>query len=183
MKGGFTGMIDGVGKGLVGFFTKPVSGLFDMGASMVSGARKAIDGNQDVIDRLRLPRAYPMGCIDYYREKESQVQFKVRGYDVRRGTQNEKLWACLEGELKGSLVAVCDRRIFVLQDNEVTKCVDIYSIKDISCDQNHIMIEGEDRGEEVVIQCLAGSDEEAEDVVGLIRSRRSFVHMFALTLA
>ncbi len=56
-KGGAAGFAKGVGKGVIGLFTKPAVGVFDFVSASTEGIRNTTTVfDQGEIDRARLPR-------------------------------------------------------------------------------------------------------------------------------
>lgn len=54
---GATGFVKGVGKGVVGLFTKPLVGAFDFMSTSTEGIRNTTTVfDQDALDKARLPR-------------------------------------------------------------------------------------------------------------------------------
>ncbi|KAL0951191.1 hypothetical protein HGRIS_007919 [Hohenbuehelia grisea] len=80
---GARGFFKGVGKGLVGAFTKPVVGVFDLASNVSEGIRNTttVFDNPER-DRARLPRLVPAdGVLQPYLAREALGQYWMRDLD------------------------------------------------------------------------------------------------------
>ena len=96
-KKGVGGVFLGIGKGLVGFFTKPIAGILDGGVGAMAALRKLVNGeDKDVIPSMRIARAFPLrhiGVVDMMGGGE-KVEGEARLVDAAQFAiqMNEDLW-------------------------------------------------------------------------------------------
>ncbi|GAA5798753.1 hypothetical protein HPULCUR_004159 [Helicostylum pulchrum] len=78
--GGVVGFVGGVGKGLVGAFTKPVVGLFDMASNVTAGIRETTTVFETgQLTRERLPRySGKDGIVTVYSQREALGQMWLK---------------------------------------------------------------------------------------------------------
>ena len=83
---GALGFLKGVGKGMVGFTTKPVIGVLDFASNVSEGLRNTttvFDGTE--LDRVRLTRHVPAdGVVQPYRQREALGQSWLKQADNGR---------------------------------------------------------------------------------------------------
>ncbi|KAF7684230.1 putative vacuolar protein sorting-associated protein 13A [Astathelohania contejeani] len=84
-KGGIGGFIAGVGKGVVGVFTKPVVGLADFASGVSDGIKYSI--NDTVVYRIQYPR--PKG-VDKYDYERSRCYYVFESYIKKLMGENGK---------------------------------------------------------------------------------------------
>ena len=181
-KEGFEGVLSGIGKGLIGLVAKPVSGVLECGAGVLGGVRKAIS-DEEVIQRIRLPRTCPMAVIDVYHEREAVFQSLATKYDVKNGTLSEILRVCIKAEKGDMWLAVCNRKLFMFVDNEVALCRDIDQVTSATARDRKIVLqiliddrEVNNHPHRYVFE--VESEDEARRIVALVNSRRNFCSMF-----
>ncbi|WFD35586.1 Vacuolar protein sorting-associated protein 13 [Malassezia cuniculi] len=85
-QGGTAGFVQGIGRGLVGAFTKPAVGFFDMASNVTEGLRNTtLAFEQNQIDRVRLPRFIASdGIIRPFSEREALGQMWLKNLDHGR---------------------------------------------------------------------------------------------------
>ncbi|OUM68227.1 hypothetical protein PIROE2DRAFT_39346 [Piromyces sp. E2] len=75
-KDGLGGFIKGVGKGIVGAFTKPVAGVFDLASHVTEGLKNTTSIDELEFSRIRYPRHIANNKIlKVYNEKEAKGQY------------------------------------------------------------------------------------------------------------
>lgn len=95
-KRGFSGLVEGLAKGALGVFAKPVGGVLDFGAGVIGGVRKAIS-KDNIIKRTRYPRACTFARLSKYNEMEAKIQFKCQHIDTKK-YYKEKLMALIDND-------------------------------------------------------------------------------------
>ncbi|KAG0748282.1 hypothetical protein G6F57_007048 [Rhizopus arrhizus] len=83
---GVIGFVEGVGRGLVGAFTKPVVGFFDMASNITAGIRETTTVFEGVeIGRERLPRFVGRdGILVQYSQREALGQMWLKEMESRK---------------------------------------------------------------------------------------------------
>ncbi|KAF2858296.1 hypothetical protein K470DRAFT_221567 [Piedraia hortae CBS 480.64] len=96
-KEGAAGFVKGVGKGLLGFATKPAIGAFDFASNLAEGVKNTTAiFDQEGLDRVRMPRFIDIsGIVRPYSQREALGQFWLKTIDNGRYF-NEKYIAHLE---------------------------------------------------------------------------------------
>ncbi|GAM87826.1 hypothetical protein ANO11243_058540 [Dothideomycetidae sp. 11243] len=82
-KEGALGFVKGVGKGVLGFATKPAIGAFDLASNLAEGVRNTTTVfDQEGLDRVRMPRFIGQdGIVRPYSQREALGQFWLKTLD------------------------------------------------------------------------------------------------------
>lgn len=82
-KEGALGFVKGVGKGVLGFATKPAIGAFDLASNLAEGVRNTTTVfDQEGLDRVRMPRFIGQdGIVRPYTQREALGQFWLKTLD------------------------------------------------------------------------------------------------------
>ena len=88
-KEGFFGFVKGIGTGITGIITRPVSGIMDATSGLITASRKAVENNTDVHKRLRQSRATVFGVVTPYNHSAAELQLTIRLRDPGSGTLTE----------------------------------------------------------------------------------------------
>ncbi|PNS16408.1 Vacuolar protein sorting-associated protein 13 [Sphaceloma murrayae] len=82
-KEGALGFVKGVGKGMLGFATKPAIGAFDLASNLAEGVRNTTTVfDQEGLDRVRMPRFIGQdGIVRPYAQREALGQFWLKTLD------------------------------------------------------------------------------------------------------
>lgn len=183
-KEGFEGVLSGIGKGLIGLVAKPVSGVLECGAGVLGGVRKAIS-DEEVIDRIRLPRTFPMATIDHFRSDEAMFQWMATRYDTKSGTLDETVRACMRSEQKEMWLAICNRKIFMFVDGEIVLCRNMDSVTSATCRNEKVILSividdriGGGKPHRYVFQTDSADD--AKRIVALVHSRCNIFSIFSV---
>lgn len=82
-KEGLPGFVKGVGKGLLGFATKPAIGVFDLASNLAEGVRNTTTVfDQEGLDRVRLTRFIGQdGIVRPFSQREALGQFWLKTLD------------------------------------------------------------------------------------------------------
>ncbi|PSK35869.1 Vacuolar protein sorting-associated protein 13 [Elsinoe australis] len=82
-KEGALGFVKGVGKGVLGFATKPAIGAFDLASNLAEGVRNTTTVfDQEGLDRVRMPRFIGQdGIVRPYGQREALGQFWLKTLD------------------------------------------------------------------------------------------------------
>ena len=182
-KDGITGAISGVGRGLLGLVAKPVAGVLEFGAGVLGGVRKAID-DEEVIQRIRLPKAFPLGRVQQYQQEDAAVQWLCARSDITRGTVDEVLRATLKSETGDTILAVCNRRVFMYSNGEVVFCRDMDMITNVQSRDRMVVLQirtSSSWGDSPMrYELCANSSAEAQDIVAVIHARINFYLIFSM---
>jgi hypothetical protein len=84
------GVLAGIGKGLAGVVVKPVQGILEAGTGIVTGIRKAAEGDEEVLTKQRAARGFPMRQIREYDPTTAALQQICE--DVREGELLENFY-------------------------------------------------------------------------------------------
>ena len=68
----------GIGRGLIGFALSPIVGVVDAGSALMNSAKKAIDGDDFVLERKRTARVFVWKRITQFYQNPSVCQFKFQ---------------------------------------------------------------------------------------------------------
>ncbi|CZT04223.1 related to vacuolar protein sorting-associated protein VPS13 [Rhynchosporium graminicola] len=128
---GLTGFFKGVGKGAIGFVTKPAIGVFDLASNVSEGIRNTttvFDG--DGLDRVRLTRFIGTdGIVRPYSQREALGQFWLKQLDNGKYF-NEMYIAHLELPREDVVVMLTYSRIMLVKSKKLTSEWDV-PLKDI----------------------------------------------------
>ncbi|KAH7346737.1 putative vacuolar protein sorting-associated protein 13 [Rhexocercosporidium sp. MPI-PUGE-AT-0058] len=128
---GLTGFFKGVGKGALGFVTKPAIGVFDLASNVSEGIRNTttvFDG--DGLDRVRLTRFIGTdGIVRPYSQREALGQFWLKQLDNGKYF-NEQYIAHLELPREDVVVMLTYSRIMLIKSKKLTSEWDV-PLKDI----------------------------------------------------
>ncbi|KAH9220013.1 hypothetical protein DL95DRAFT_520355 [Leptodontidium sp. 2 PMI_412] len=128
---GLTGFFKGVGKGALGFVTKPAIGIFDLASNVSEGIRNTttvFDG--DGLDRVRLTRFIGTdGIVRPYSQREALGQFWLKQLDNGKYF-NEQYIAHLELPREDVVVILTYSRIMLIKSKKLTSEWDV-PLKDI----------------------------------------------------
>ncbi|EKD14034.1 uncharacterized protein L3040_007960 [Drepanopeziza brunnea f. sp. 'multigermtubi'] len=118
---GITGFFKGVGKGALGFVTKPAIGVFDLASNVSEGIRNTttvFDG--DGLDRVRLTRFIGNdGIVRPYSQREALGQFWLKQLDNGKYF-NEMYIAHLELPREDVVVMLTYSRIMLIKSKKLT---------------------------------------------------------------
>ncbi|CZR58169.1 related to vacuolar protein sorting-associated protein VPS13 [Phialocephala subalpina] len=128
---GALGFFKGVGKGALGFVTKPAIGVFDLASNVSEGIRNTttvFDG--DGLERVRLPRFIGTdGIVRPYSQREALGQFWLKQLDNGKYF-NESYIAHLELPREDVVVMLTYSRIMLIKSKKLTSEWDV-PLKDI----------------------------------------------------
>ncbi|CAL3963394.1 unnamed protein product [Diplocarpon coronariae] len=128
---GITGFFKGVGKGALGFVTKPAIGVFDLASNVSEGIRNTttvFDG--DGLDRVRLTRFIGTdGIVRPYSQREALGQFWLKQLDNGKYF-NEQYIAHLELPREDVVVMLTYSRIMLIKSKKLKSEWDV-PLKDI----------------------------------------------------
>lgn len=128
---GITGFFKGVGKGALGFVTKPAIGVFDLASNVSEGIRNTttvFDG--DGLDRVRLTRFIGTdGIVRPYSQREALGQFWLKQLDSGKYF-NEMYLAHLELPREDVVVMLTYSRIMLVKSKRLTSEWDV-PLKDV----------------------------------------------------
>ncbi|KAK2629859.1 hypothetical protein QTJ16_000679 [Diplocarpon rosae] len=128
---GITGFFKGVGKGALGFVTKPAIGVFDLASNVSEGIRNTttvFDG--DGLDRVRLTRFIGTeGVVRPYSQREALGQFWLKQLDNGKYF-NEQYIAHLELPREDVVVMLTYSRIMLIKSKKLRSEWDV-PLKDI----------------------------------------------------
>jgi vacuolar protein sorting-associated protein 13A/C len=128
---GVAGFFKGVGKGVLGFATKPAIGVFDLASNVSEGIRNTttvFDG--DGLDRVRLTRFIGTdGIVRPYSQREALGQFWLKQLDNGKYF-NEQYIAHLELPREDVVVMLTYSRIMLIKSKKLTSEWDV-PLKDI----------------------------------------------------
>ncbi|KAG4417512.1 hypothetical protein IFR04_009324 [Cadophora malorum] len=128
---GLTGFFKGVGKGALGFVTKPAIGVFDLASNVSEGIRNTttvFDG--DGLDRVRLTRFIGTdGIVRPYSQREALGQFWLKQLDNGKYF-NEQYIAHLELPREDVVVMLTYSRIMLIKSKKLTSEWDV-PLKDV----------------------------------------------------
>ncbi|OLL22292.1 Vacuolar protein sorting-associated protein 13 [Neolecta irregularis DAH-3] len=122
-KDGAAGFFRGVGKGLVGFATKPVVGVFDLASNLTEGIRNTTTVfDRDGIDRIRLPRYIGKDAIVRpYNHREALGQYWLKQLDKGRFIgSDEQYLAHLELPGNDKIMMLTYSRIMLIKSKRLT---------------------------------------------------------------
>jgi vacuolar protein sorting-associated protein 13A/C len=117
---GVEGFFKGMGKGLVGVFTRPASGVVDFASTSFEGIRRATDMSEEV-HRLRPPRfLHKDGILRPYIHREAEGNDIIK--DIEKGkfaeTDSYLAHCMLTKDLKNVLL-VTDKRLILASKGEI----------------------------------------------------------------
>lgn len=128
---GAVGFFKGIGKGMVGFATKPAIGVLDMASNVSEGIRNTttvFDGSE--LDRVRYARFVPAdGIVRPYNGRESMGQYWLKQVDNGKYF-NEQYIAHLELPREDMVVMVTYARILLIRSRRLTSEWDV-PLKDV----------------------------------------------------
>jgi vacuolar protein sorting-associated protein 13A/C len=128
---GVAGFFKGVGKGALGFVTKPAIGVFDLASNVSEGIRNTTTVfDQDGLDRVRLTRFVGSdGIVRPYNQREALGQFWLKQLDNGKYF-NEQYIAHLELPRDDVVVMLTYSRIMLVKSKKLTTEWDV-PLKDI----------------------------------------------------
>ncbi|KAJ8058074.1 hypothetical protein OCU04_012933 [Sclerotinia nivalis] len=128
---GAAGFFKGVGKGLLGFATKPAIGVFDLASNVSEGIRNTTTVFDDSgLDRVRLTRFIGAdGIVRPYSQREALGQFWLKQLDNGKYF-NEQYIAHLELPREDVVVMLTYSRIMLVKSKKLTSEWDV-PLKDI----------------------------------------------------
>lgn len=128
---GFAGFFKGVGKGVIGFATKPAIGVFDLASNVSEGIRNTTTVfDADGLDRVRLTRFIGTdGIVRPYNQREALGQFWLKQLDSGKYF-NEDYIAHLELPGEDVVVMLTYSRILLIKAKKLTSEWDV-PLKDI----------------------------------------------------
>ncbi|KAI9279983.1 hypothetical protein BY458DRAFT_470198 [Sporodiniella umbellata] len=128
---GAVGFVGGIGKGLVGAFTKPVAGLFDMTSNITAGIRETATSDGKVILRERLPRFIGQdGILVPYSQREALGQLWLKEVDDGHFFKDNYVAHGLLKSEKEAIILTYDR--VILMKSERLKLASQIPLEDIS---------------------------------------------------
>lgn len=150
---GALGAILGIGKGLIGVVTKPISGIVDASLGTFSAARKFFSGqDDDVIPPIRLPHALPMiNLMELYpniSDEKSLIQFQ----DFLDGAQfafqiyrdnffNETIELFVHDKISNNWIGITQRFLFyITNDLDISFYCKLQKICSCSVDENDLVL-------------------------------------------
>ncbi|ESZ98798.1 putative Vacuolar protein sorting-associated protein 13 [Sclerotinia borealis F-4128] len=130
-KEGVAGFFKGVGKGVLGFATKPAIGVFDLASNVSEGIRNTTTVFDDSgLDRVRLTRYIGAdGIVRPYSQREALGQFWLKQLDNGKYF-NEQYIAHLELPREDVVVMLTYSRIMLIKSKKLTSEWDV-PLKDI----------------------------------------------------
>lgn len=128
---GVAGFFKGVGKGVLGFATKPAIGVFDLASNVSEGIRNTTTVfDQDGLDRVRLTRYIGTdGVVRPYSQREALGQFWLKQLDSGKYF-NEQYIAHLELPREDVVVMLTYSRIMLIKSKKLASEWDV-PLKDI----------------------------------------------------
>ncbi|TVY16543.1 Vacuolar protein sorting-associated protein 13 [Lachnellula arida] len=128
---GVAGFFKGVGKGVLGFATKPAIGVFDLASNVSEGIRNTTTVfDADGLDRVRLTRFIGTdGIVRPYSQREALGQFWLKQLDNGKYF-NEMYIAHLELPREDVVVMLTYSRIMLIKSKKLTSEWDV-PLKDI----------------------------------------------------
>ncbi|APA09996.1 hypothetical protein sscle_05g047660 [Sclerotinia sclerotiorum 1980 UF-70] len=128
---GAAGFFKGVGKGLLGFATKPAIGVFDLASNVSEGIRNTTTVFDDSgLDRVRLTRFIGAdGIVRPYSQREALGQFWLKQLDNGKYF-NEQYIAHLELPREDVVVMLTYSRIMLVKSKKLTSEWDV-PLKDV----------------------------------------------------
>ncbi|VDB89351.1 Bgt-5295 [Blumeria graminis f. sp. tritici] len=128
---GFAGFFKGVGKGALGFVTKPAIGIFDLASNVSEGIRNTTTVfDAEGLERVRLTRFIGSdGIVRPYSQREALGQFWLKQLDSGKYF-NEQYIAHLELPREDVVVMLTYSRIMLIKSKKLTSEWDI-PLKDI----------------------------------------------------
>ncbi|PQE10057.1 Vacuolar sorting-associated 13 protein [Rutstroemia sp. NJR-2017a BVV2] len=128
---GVAGFFKGVGKGVLGFATKPAIGVFDLASNVSEGIRNTTTVFDDNgLDRVRLTRFIGQdGIVRPYSQREALGQFWLKQLDNGKYF-NEQYIAHLELPREDVVVMLTYSRIMLIKSKKLTSEWDV-PLKDI----------------------------------------------------
>ncbi|RDW68381.1 hypothetical protein BP5796_09038 [Coleophoma crateriformis] len=128
---GVAGFFKGVGKGVLGFATKPAIGVFDLASNVSEGIRNTTTVfDQDGLDRVRLTRYIGTdGIVRPYSQREALGQFWLKQLDNGKYF-NEQYIAHLELPREDVVVMLTYSRIMLIKSKKLASEWDV-PLKDI----------------------------------------------------
>lgn len=128
---GLTGFFKGVGKGALGFVTKPAIGVFDLASNVSEGIRNTTTVfDADGLERVRLTRFIGTdGIVRPYSQREALGQFWLKQLDNGKYF-NEMYIAHLELPREDVVVMLTYSRIMLIKSKKLTSEWDV-PLKDI----------------------------------------------------
>jgi len=143
---GAAGFFRGIGKGVIGFATKPVVGVFDLASNVTEGIRNTTTVfDQSSIDKVRLPRLIPYDkVLRIYNEREALGQFWLKNLENGRFFDDYYIaHLALSGEKEEDLMVILTTAAIILA--KVTKLkvmwhVPLRDLQTISLEPNGISL-------------------------------------------
>jgi hypothetical protein len=163
------GAIVGLGKGVLGVVTKPIAGLAEAGASVLGATRKVVT-SAERIERIRLPRAFPIAAIGIFRVEEARLQFQACQMD-RKPYQ---LRIMIKDRGSPRRFVIFNRMVCVFE-GEKPMVADMASLRTIEGNGTVLRFRGKLRdGREMPFSCEGDSGETVRAAFALLRSRVAF---------
>jgi len=116
---GLSGMVQGIGKGLVGAVFKPISGVMGLAQGVTTTISDAIQGEKPLL-RIQLPRAPPLGAKPSEYEVERNKYYRAYACIAGGARKGEKYLtggACAEKYIGWFAVITNVRTIFYSKDD------------------------------------------------------------------
>lgn len=138
-KGGFLGGLKGLGKGIAGALAAPVSGVLDIGAGIVGATRKAIEDDNETIQRKRCMRCFFHSRVCPTSEFFDVCQHELQTIDLLRSTYNDTIFvgARIEG---GGAICLTRSCLFVFDHKRtIDDKINLKRIEDVSNDGVQIL--------------------------------------------
>ncbi|KAL3428164.1 hypothetical protein PVAG01_01673 [Phlyctema vagabunda] len=128
---GVAGFFKGVGKGVIGFATKPAIGVFDLASNVSEGIRNTTTVfDAEGLDRVRLARFIGTdGIVHPYNQREALGQFWLKQLDNGKFF-NEQYIAHLELPREDVVVMLTYTRIMLVKSKKLTSEWEV-TLKDI----------------------------------------------------
>jgi hypothetical protein len=156
------GVVVGIGKGLAGVVVKPVQSVIEAGTGLVTGIRKAAEGDEEVLTKQRAARGFPRRQIVPYNGTVAALQEICL---IEEGELLENVYQSQDG---ARLLVITKRHVFVIAAGPHLE--DEIDIRDVTRQDHEEGVIRLTHGTNKVMRFDCESEEQAVDFMKRVRS-------------